>query len=276
MGERAQQFMHSNYHSSEPRLGVWGYRRQRDGAIVRGLGGLSTDRQRQPSPVHRRVRRVHRRAIVQDIDERRLHGLFTVDQLSTNLDQWRGRRQHRKCSRSRNGLLFQDADGQREQDPRDQPGQRWDFNRSRNLQPSPVRVRTVSVRSVRGVTNAVELTRAAARAGTLLVAAVLGSLGCSTGTPGTGDRDAAVDAGAPASRTADAMAPADAGAQSASDATVRPNTSTCMLAASSYDTSCSNDSDCVLAAFGNFCESTCACGNGYINAKGSAQYMAEV
>lgn len=131
------------------------------------------------------------------------------------------------------------------------------------------------MRSVRGVTNAVELTRAAARAGTLLVAAVLGSLGCSTGTPGTGDRDAAVDAGAPASRTADAMAPADAGAQSASDATVRPNTSTCMLAASSYDTSCSNDSDCVLAAFGNFCESTCACGNGYINAKGSAQYMAD-
>ena len=49
----------------------------------------------------------------------------------------------------------------------------------------------------------------------------------------------------------------------------------CTLSPSNYDTSCLMSSDCVRAAFGDFCSQTCACPTGYISRNASAQYMAD-
>jgi hypothetical protein len=46
----------------------------------------------------------------------------------------------------------------------------------------------------------------------------------------------------------------------------------CFISSSNYDTSCTVDSDCIPAQFGNYCVSQCFCGGGAINKDSGAQY----
>jgi hypothetical protein len=77
----------------------------------------------------------------------------------------------------------------------------------------------------------------------------------------------AVDA-ATAVRDADAEAPIDSG--------------DCLILASSYDQSCSADSDCVTVAgtravgFGDYCQSHCLCGGSAINKNSAARFATDV
>jgi hypothetical protein len=84
-----------------------------------------------------------------------------------------------------------------------------------------------------------------------------------------------------APRVPDAGVVADAtltdGAPALSEAAaLSPDASACNITPSEYDTSCSTDSECVSAAFGNFCEAVCNCPTDYINQSALAKYMADV
>ncbi len=50
----------------------------------------------------------------------------------------------------------------------------------------------------------------------------------------------------------------------------------CTINASSYNTSCTKDSDCVAVFSGSFCGHTCACENAAINVSAQAQYEADL
>jgi hypothetical protein len=60
----------------------------------------------------------------------------------------------------------------------------------------------------------------------------------------------------------DSGAPADGGA--------------CVISASSYNQSCTVDSDCRLVSAGNYCSATCLCGGSAINAASVAQFNEDV
>jgi hypothetical protein len=96
-----------------------------------------------------------------------------------------------------------------------------------------------------------------------IVAATAVYTSCGGSTVGGGAVDAAT-----AVRNADAETPLDSG--------------DCLILASSYDQSCSVDSDCVtvagttLVGFGDYCQSHCLCGGSAINKNSAARYATDV
>jgi hypothetical protein len=95
---------------------------------------------------------------------------------------------------------------------------------------------------------------------------------CGGSTHGSGGADAGPDVGVSA------------------EAAINEDAAACFIEATSYDQSCSVDSDCVgqvnvfsgalpneiQVTFGNFCKDMCLCGPGAINSKAAQQYVADV
>jgi hypothetical protein len=101
--------------------------------------------------------------------------------------------------------------------------------------------------------------------GPLLIAALAGC-GSGANDPPEAVLDGGVRSGtsAPEGRTADANI----------DSGFSADASTCQVAASDFDRSCSKDSDCVPVFEGNICEVGCGCPNAAINAGAQARYNA--
>jgi hypothetical protein len=63
---------------------------------------------------------------------------------------------------------------------------------------------------------------------------------------------------------------------SVSDSGASADGGTCDISASSYDQSCTIDSDCRMVSSGNYCAATCLCGGSAINAAAVAQFNEDV
>jgi hypothetical protein len=63
---------------------------------------------------------------------------------------------------------------------------------------------------------------------------------------------------------------------SVSDSGTSADGGACLISASSYDQSCTIDSDCRMVSSGNYCSATCLCGGSAINAAAVAQFNEDV
>jgi hypothetical protein len=63
---------------------------------------------------------------------------------------------------------------------------------------------------------------------------------------------------------------------SVSDSGASADGGACVISASSYNQSCTVDSDCRMVSSGNYCSPTCLCGGSAINASAVAQYNEDV